>query len=102
MQQITDRTTKIYFGNDAIKVKETLAEILMLDALNPQPHVLTATLHAEPVAIVLVEPVGAVGNDGGFGGEAESKRLKHAPNIGVRRVFESARNRQWAGAVAST
>jgi hypothetical protein len=34
MQQITDTTTKIYFGNDdAIKVKETPAEILMLTAL---------------------------------------------------------------------
>jgi hypothetical protein len=34
MQRITDATTKIYFGNDdAVKVKETPAEILMLTAL---------------------------------------------------------------------
>jgi hypothetical protein len=34
MQRITDTTTKIYFGNDdAVKVKETPAEILMLRAL---------------------------------------------------------------------
>jgi len=34
MQRITDATTKIYFGNDdAEKVKETPAEILMLTAL---------------------------------------------------------------------
>jgi hypothetical protein len=34
MQWITDATTKIYFGNDdAVKVKETPAEILMLTAL---------------------------------------------------------------------
>ena len=67
MQQITDRTTKIYFGNDAIKVKETLAEILMLDALNP-------------VAIVFdfTEPVRAVRDDGRSGGEAEVKG--HAVN----------------------
>ena len=34
MQRITDTITKIYFGNDdAVKVKETPAEILMLTAL---------------------------------------------------------------------
>jgi len=34
MQRITDTTTKIYFGNDdAVNVKETPAEILMLTAL---------------------------------------------------------------------
>ena len=34
MQRITDTTTTIYFGSDdAVKVKETPAEILMLTAL---------------------------------------------------------------------
>jgi hypothetical protein len=34
MQRITDTATKIYFGNDdAVKVKETPAEILMLTSL---------------------------------------------------------------------
>jgi hypothetical protein len=34
MQRTTDTTTSIYFGNDdAVKVKETPAEILMLTAL---------------------------------------------------------------------
>jgi hypothetical protein len=34
MQQITDTTTRVYFGNDdPVKVKETLAETLMLTAL---------------------------------------------------------------------
>ena len=34
MQRIPDTTTKNYFGNDdAVKVKETPAEILMLTAL---------------------------------------------------------------------
>lgn len=42
-------------------------------------------LQAETVGVVLdlVEPIGAGGDCGGFGGEAEIKELEHAAEIGI-------------------
>jgi hypothetical protein len=58
-------------------------------ASGDQAHAVAVALDAEAIAFVLdlAESVRAARNDGGLGGDAELKRLKHGPKTGVRADF---------------
>jgi len=56
-------------------------------ASGDQPHAVAIALQPQPVAVVFhfVEPVGAVRDDGGLGGEAE---IEGAMGIGGEKLLE--------------
>jgi hypothetical protein len=62
-----------------------------------QPHAVAVALQPQPVAVVLpfMEPVRAVRDDGGLGGDAERKGLKKAAYIGAFK--RNCEFQGWAG-----
>ena len=57
----------------------------VIAAAGDQPHPISVPLDADAEAVVLdfVKPFWSVRDGGGFGRNAELKRLKHAPKIGA-------------------